>query len=62
MPSYSRERNKVTRYHNLDVRTCREIPYTWFEMINAVCRLMGLALGPELPPLDVKGVIRITTT
>ena len=25
----------------------------------AICRLMGLALGPQLPPLDVKSVIRI---
>ena len=26
----------------------------------AICRLMGLVLGPQLPPLDVKSVIMIT--
>ena len=26
----------------------------------AICRLIGLALGPQLPPLDVKSVIIVT--
>ena len=26
------------------------------EMNTAVCHLMGMALGPQLPPLDLKSV------
>ena len=32
---------------------------TTFEMNIAICRLIGLALGPQLPPLDVKSSVTI---
>ena len=31
-------------------------------MTIAICRLMGLALGPQLPPLDVKIVMMMIDT
>ena len=42
--------------------TCHSLRFTSDAVMNiAICRLMGLALGPQLPPLDVKSAMIIIT-